>query len=118
MSASAIPGIERVLFTEAQIDARIRELAAEISRNYAGRTVKLVGVLKGSIFFLTALARHIEVPLKVDFLAISSFSNKSGSPGVVRIAKDLDESIEGADVLLLEDIVGTGFGLRYLVQSL
>jgi hypoxanthine phosphoribosyltransferase len=118
MSASAIPGIERVLFTEAQIDARIRELATEISRNYAGRTVKLVGVLKGSIFFLTALARHIDVPVKVDFLAISSFSNKSGSPGVVRIAKDLDESIEGEDVLLVEDIVDTGFTLRYLLQTL
>jgi hypoxanthine phosphoribosyltransferase len=118
MSAPAIPGIERVLFTEAQIDSRIRELAAQISRNYAGRTVKLVGVLKGSIFFLTALARHIEVPVKVDFLAISSFSNKSGSQGVVRIAKDLDESIEGEDVLLVEDIVDTGFTLRYLLQTL
>ena len=118
MSAQTIPGLERVLFTEAQIDARIRQLAAEISRNYAGRTVKLVGVLKGSIFFLTALARHIEAPVKVDFLAISSFSNKSGSPGVVRIAKDLDESIEGEDVLLVEDIVDTGFTLRYLLQTL
>jgi hypoxanthine phosphoribosyltransferase len=118
MSPPAVPGIERVLFTEAQIDARIRELAAEISRNYAGRTVKLVGVLKGSIFFLTALARHIEIPVKVDFLAISSFSNKSGSPGVVRIAKDLDESIEGEDVLLVEDIIDTGFTLRYLLQTL
>jgi hypoxanthine phosphoribosyltransferase len=118
MNPSAIPGIERVLFTEAQIDTRIRELAAEISRNYAGRTVKLVGVLKGSIFFLTALARLIDVPVKVDFLAISSFSNKSGSPGVVRIAKDLDESIEGEDVVLVEDIVDTGFTLRYLLQTL
>src|ERR1043166_8086851 len=118
MSAPAIPGIERVLFTEAQIDARIRELAAEISRNYAGRTVKLVGVLKGSTFFLTALARHIEIPVKVDFLAISSFSNKSGAPGVVRIAKDLDESIEGEDVILVEDIIDTGLTLRYLLQTL
>src|SRR5882724_6196891 len=113
-----IPGIERVLFTEEQIDARIREVAAEISRNYAGRTLKLVGVLKGSIFFLTALARHIEVPVKVDFLGISSFSNKTGSPGVVRIAKDLDESIEGEDVVLVEDIVDTGLTLRYLLQTL
>ena len=83
-----------------------------------GKTVKLIGVLKGSIFFLTALARHIEVPVKIDFLAISSFSNKSGAPGVVRIAKDLDESIEGEDVLLVEDIVDTGFTLRYLLQTL
>jgi hypoxanthine phosphoribosyltransferase len=118
VSALAIPGIERILFTEEQIDTRIRQLAAEISHAYEGRTVKLVGVLKGSIFFLTALARHIEVPVKIDFLGISSFSNKSGAPGVVRIAKDLDESIEGEDVLLVEDIVDTGFTLRYLLQTL
>jgi hypoxanthine phosphoribosyltransferase len=118
MSMPAIPGIDRVLFTEEQIDARIREVAAEISRHYEGRTLKLVGVLKGSIFFLTALARYVEIPIKIDFLAISSFSDRSGSPGVVRIAKDLDESIEGEDVLLVEDIVDTGFTLRYLLQTL
>ena len=112
------PGIERILFTEEQIDQRIRAVAAEISQRYAGRTITLIGVLKGSVFFLTALARYIEVPLKIDFLAISSFSNKSGSPGVVRIAKDLDESIEGDDVVLVEDIVDTGFTLRYLLQTL
>jgi hypoxanthine phosphoribosyltransferase len=118
MSAEQIPGLERILFTEEQIDGRIRELAKEISRNYQGKAIKLIGVLKGSIFFLTALARHIEVPVKIDFLGISSFSNKSGAPGVVRIAKDLDESIEGEDVLLVEDIVDTGFTLRYLLQTL
>jgi hypoxanthine phosphoribosyltransferase len=118
MTAAVPPGIERVLFTEEQIDARIREVAAEISHRYAGRPLKLIGVLKGSIFFLTALARHIQIPMTIDFLAISSFSNKSGSPGVVRIAKDLDESIEGEDVLLIEDIVDTGFTLRYLLQTL
>jgi hypoxanthine phosphoribosyltransferase len=118
MSTQLLPALERILFTEEQIDRRIRELAAEISRNYEGKTLKLVGVLKGSIFFLTALARHIEVPLKLDFLSISSFSNKSGAPGVVRIAKDLDEAIEGEDVLLVEDIVDTGFTLRYLLRTL
>ena len=118
MSTPAIPGIDRVLFTEEQIDARIREVAAEISRHYEARTLKLVGVLKGSIFFLTALARYLQIPIKIDFLAISSFSNRSGSPGVVRIAKDLDESIGGEDVLLVEDIVDTGFTLRYLLQTL
>src|SRR5215831_8483267 len=118
MSSAAIPGIDRVLFTEEQIEKRIQEVGAEISRNYAGRTVKLIGVLKGSVFFLTALARHIDSPLKIDFLGISSFSNKSGSSGAVRIAKDLDESIEGEDVLLVEDIVDTGFTLRYLLQTL
>ncbi len=118
MSTLPIPGLDRVLFTEQQIDERIREVAAEISQRYQGRTVKLIGVLKGSIFFMTALAKYIDVPLKIDFLAISSFSNKSGSPGVVRIAKDLDESIEGEDVILVEDIVDTGFTLRYLLQTL
>ena len=117
MSAT-IPGLERVLLTEEQIDRRIREVAADISRHYQGKTVKLVSVLKGSVFFLTALARHIEVPVKIDFLGISSFSNKNGAPGVVRIAKDLDDSIEGEDVLLVEDIVDTGFTLRYLLQTL
>jgi hypoxanthine phosphoribosyltransferase len=110
--------LERILFTEEQIDQRIRDVGAEISRHYQGKVVKLVGVLKGSVFFLTALARHIEVPLKIDFLGISSFSNKNGAPGVVRIAKDLDDSIEGEDVLLVEDIVDTGFTLRYLLQTL
>lgn len=118
MTPQLIPGIEKILFTEEQIDRRIRELAAEISQAYAGRTLKLIGVLKGSVFFLTTLARHLQVPVKVDFLAISSFSNRHGAPGVVRIAKDLDDSIEGEDVLLVEDIVDTGFTLRYLLQTL
>ena len=118
MTIPSIPGIDRVLFTEEQIDTRIREVGAEISRDYEGKTVKLIGVLKGSVFFLTALARRITVPVKVDFLAISSFSNRSGAPGLVRIAKDLDDSIEGEDVLLVEDIVDTGFTLRYLLQTL
>ena len=116
--SGALPAIERALFTEEQIDQRIRELAAEISRDYQRKTIKLIGVLKGSTFFLTALARHIEVPVKIDFLAISSFSNKTGAPGVVRIAKDLDDSIEGEDVLLVEDIIDTGLTLRYLLQTL
>jgi hypoxanthine phosphoribosyltransferase len=118
MSTALLPGLERILFTQEQIDQRIREVGAEISRHYQGKVVKLVGVLKGSVFFLTALARHIEVPVKIDFLGISSFSNKNGAPGVVRIAKDLDDSIEGEDVLLVEDIVDTGFTLRYLLQTM
>jgi len=118
MTTPMAPGMERVLFTEEQIAARIREVAASISHDYEGRTLKLIGVLKGSVFFLTELARHLEIPVKIDFLGISSFSNKSGAPGLVRIAKDLDDSIEGEDVLLVEDIVDTGFTLRYLLQTL
>jgi hypoxanthine phosphoribosyltransferase len=111
------PDIERVLFTEEQIAAKIREVAAGISTKYAGG-IKLIGVLKGSVFFLTALAREITVPVKIDFLAISSFTGGSRSPGMVRIAKDLDDPIAGEDVLLVEDIVDTGFTARYLLQTL
>jgi hypoxanthine phosphoribosyltransferase len=118
MSQPLPPGLEKILFTEEEIARRIREVAAEITRAYAGRTVKLIGVLKGSVFFLTELARRIEVPVKIDFLAISSFSNKNGAPGVVRIAKDLDDGIEGDDVLLVEDVIDTGLTLRYLLQTL
>lgn len=111
-------GVERILFTEEQIAQRIIELAAEISEHYKDKNLKLICVLKGSVFFMSELARRIRVPVKIDFLAISSFSNKSGAPGLVRIAKDLDDSIEGEDVLLVEDIVDTGFTLRYLLQTL
>ncbi len=112
-------GIERILFTEEQVAARIREVAAEIDEKYRGRDLKLIGVLKGSVFFLTALARAIELPVKIDFLSISSFGgSSSGPPGMVRIAKDLDEPIQDEDVLLIEDIVDTGFTTRYLLQTL
>src|SRR5207247_2558175 len=95
---------------------RIREVAAAISARYA--CVRLISVLKGSVFFLTALAQEITIPVKIDFLSISSYSKRRGAPGMVRIEKDLDESIEGEDVLLVEDIVDTGFTLRYLLQTL
>ncbi|HEY1756528.1 MAG TPA: hypoxanthine phosphoribosyltransferase [Bryobacteraceae bacterium] len=110
------PEIERVLFTEEQVFERISVVAGEISEKFRGRDLKLIGVLKGSVFFLTALARAISIPVKIDFLAISSFSG--GAPGMVRIAKDLDDPIEDEDVLLVEDIVDTGFTTRYLLQTL
>ncbi len=112
--------IERVLYTEEQVSTRIQEIAAEISARYAGRHLKLIGVLKGSVFFLTALARAITIPLKIDFLAISSFNGhaQGSTAGMVRIAKDLDDAIEDEDILLVEDIVDTGFTTRYLLQTL
>jgi hypoxanthine phosphoribosyltransferase len=114
------PGIERVLFTEQQVDARVREVAAEIDAKYRGHDLKLIGVLKGSVFFLCALARALQLPVKIDFLAISSFGGhaEGTQPGLVRVAKDLDHPIENEDVLLVEDIVDTGFTTRYLLQSL
>jgi hypoxanthine phosphoribosyltransferase len=117
-----MPAIERVLFTEEEINRRIEQVAAEISAEYKGRELKLVGVLKGSVFFLTALARELTVPVTVDFLGISSFRHTEpgaqAAPGMVRISKDLDESIEGEEVLLVEDIIDTGFTTRYLLQHL
>ena len=118
MAPATDPPIERILFTEEQINTRIREVAAEISSRYQGRPLKLIGVLKGSVFFLTALAQQITIPVKMDFLGISSFSTQNTSRGLVRISKDLDESIEGEDVLLVEDIIDTGFTTRYLTQTL
>ena len=107
--------VEKILFTEEQIAARVAAVAGEISGKYGGRDLKLVGVLKGSVFFLTALARAITIPVKIDFLAISSFG---AGQGMVRIEKDLDDPIQDQDVLLVEDIVDTGFTARYLLQTL
>jgi hypoxanthine phosphoribosyltransferase len=112
--------IERVLFTEEQVAARVNEVAAQISEKFRGRDLKLICVLKGSVFFLTALARAITIPVKIDFLAISAFDGRTNgsAPGMVRLAKDLDEPILDEDVLLVEDIVDTGFTTRYLLQTL
>ncbi len=117
---AAPENLERVLFTAEQVAARIAEVAAEISAKYEGRDLKLIGVLKGSVFFLTALARALTIPVKIDFLAISSFGGNSPgqTAGMVRIAKDLDDPIHDEDVLLVEDIVDTGFTTRYLLQTL
>ena len=117
MTEPAAPeNIERVLFTEQRVAERIREVGAAISEKFRGRELKLIGVLKGSVFFLTALARAIEIPVRIDFLAISTFGN--AAPGMVQIAKDLDDPIENEDVLLIEDIVDTGFTTRFLLQTL
>lgn len=109
------PPIERVLFTAEQVDARICEVALDVSSRYPDG-VKLAGVLKGSVFFLTALSRALTVPAKIDFLAISSFGGAQA--GMVRIAKDLDDPIEGEHVLLVEDIVDTGLTSRFLLRTL
>ncbi len=108
---------ETVLLDAETIGRRVAELGAEISRDYAGLEPILVGVLRGTIFFLADLIRHISIPITVDFLAISSYSPHS-SAGVVRITKDLDENIEGRHVLIVEDIIDTGLTLRYIVRTL
>ncbi len=110
--------LERILFTHEQIYERIQELANAISRDYEGRELMLVGVLKGAVFFLTHLAEALQVPVQVDFLGIASFSPGRALPGVVRISKDLDLDILDKDVLVVEDIVDTGLTLRYLLNIL
>ena len=108
--------VVEVLFTEEEIRTRVRDLAGQISADYAERQLVLVSILRGSVFFATDLARAIDLPLAMDFLSISSYGE--GSEGVVRITKDLEENIAGKDVLLLEDIIDTGFTLKYLLRTL
>jgi len=111
-------GIGEILVQRDELAHRVRELAEEISRDYAGRSLFLVGVLKGAVFFLSDLMRHIQVPCEVDFMAVSSYGSSTDSSGVVRILKDLDAPIDGRDVLIVEDIVDSGLTLSYLLRTL
>jgi hypoxanthine phosphoribosyltransferase len=101
-----------------ELQERVRELAAEITRDYAGREVLLLGVLKGAVFFVADLMRQVELPCELDFMAVSSYGSLTDSSGVVRILKDLDAPIEGKDVLIVEDIVDSGLTLNYLLRNL
>jgi hypoxanthine phosphoribosyltransferase len=112
------PDIKEVVLTEEQVRERVRELGAEISRDYAGRSVLLIAVLRGAALFMADLAREITVPVELDFMAVSSYGSATKSSGVVRILKDLDETIEGRDVLVVEDILDTGLTLKYLLKNL
>ncbi len=110
--------IGETLVSADDLEARVLELAAEISRDYAGKDLVLVGVLKGAVFFLSDLMRHLDVPVEVDFMAVASYGSATKSSGVVRILKDLDAAIEGRDVLIVEDIVDSGLTLQYLLRNL
>ena len=110
--------IGETLVTAEDLECRVSELAAEISRDYAGKDLVLVGVLKGAVFFLSDLMRQLEIPVEVDFMAVASYGSATKSSGVVRILKDLDASIEGRDVLIVEDIVDSGLTLSYLLRTL
>ncbi len=111
-------GVGEVLIEQVSLQNRIAELGVEISDDYAGRDLLLVGVLKGAVFFMADLMRHLTVPCEVDFMAISSYGAGTDSSGVVRILKDLDISIEGRNVLVVEDIIDSGLTLSYLLRNL
>lgn len=111
-------GIGETLVARDELQARVAHLGEEISRDYAGRELMLVGVLKGAVLFLADLMRHIDVPCEIDFMAVSSYGSQTDSSGVVRILKDLDAPIEGRDVLIVEDIIDSGLTLQYLMRNL
>jgi hypoxanthine phosphoribosyltransferase len=117
-SLSIEEGVGEILIGEQELQARIAELGVEISKDYAGHDLLLVGVLKGAVFFLADLMRELTVPCEIDFMAISSYGAGTDSSGVVRILKDLDINISGRDVLVVEDIIDSGLTLSYLMRSL
>jgi hypoxanthine phosphoribosyltransferase len=112
------PAIGEILVEADALTNRVRELGEEVSRDYQGRDLLMVGVLKGAVFFLSDLMRHVRVPCEVDFMAVASYGSSTDSSGVVRILKDLDIPIEGREVLIVEDIVDSGLTLSYLLRTL
>ncbi len=110
--------IAKVLITQEQIQDKVKELAAAISKDYRDKDLVVIGVLKGAVIFLGDLVKNIRVPLTLDFIAVSSYGDTTETSGVVRILKDLDENVEGKDVLIVEDIIDTGLTLSYLIGNL
>ncbi len=110
--------VGEVLVTREELTRRVSELGAEISRDYEGRDLVMVGVLKGAVIFIADLLRELTVPCEIDFMAVSSYGSSTDSSGVVRILKDLEASIEGRDVLIVEDIIDSGLTLQYLIRNL
>ncbi len=107
-----------VMISEEKVDARIAEIAEALDKEYAGKTIHMIGVLKGSVFFMCELAKKLNTPVTLDFMAVSSYGNGTSSSGIVKLIKDLDETIEGREVVLIEDIMDSGRTLSYLVKIL
>ena len=110
--------IKEVLIDEVRLQAEIKKLGEQLTKDYEGKDLVVIGVLKGSVVFMVDLMRHIELPLTIDFMSVSSYGNSTVSSGVVKILKDLDASIEGKDVLIVEDILDSGATLSYLINVL
>ena len=108
----------KVLLSEEEVDARIKQIAAQISRDYAGREIHLICVLKGGVFFTCELAKRLTIPVSLDFMSVSSYGSDTKSSGVVKIIKDLDEPLEGKNVIIVEDIIDSGRTLAYLIEVL
>ena len=108
----------KVMISEEDVDKRIEELGRQISEDYAGKTVHLLCILKGSVFFMCELAKRITVPVSMDFMSVGSYGDGTSSSGIVRIGKDLDEALEGKDVIVVEDIIDSGRTLYYLLDVL
>ncbi len=117
INGKKIDDLEIIISSE-QINTRVSEMAELISKDYSGKRPLLIGVLKGAVIFLSDLIRYLTIPVEIDFIAVSSYGNSTASSGVVRILKDLEQSIQGKDVLIVEDIVDTGLTLKYLVDNL
>ncbi len=117
INGKKIDDLEIIISSE-QINTRVREMAELISKDYSGKRPLLIGVLKGAVIFLSDLIRYLTITVEIDFIAVSSYGNSTASSGVVRILKDLEQSIQGKDVLIVEDIVDTGLTLNYLVDNL
>lgn len=110
--------IKQILLTQQQLQDKVNELGEQISKDYAGRTPLVICVLKGAIMFMSDLIKRIDVPIEIDFMAVSSYGNSTKSSGVVKIMKDLDLSVEGRDVLIVEDVIDSGLTLSYLIDVL
>ncbi|HEX2987689.1 MAG TPA: hypoxanthine phosphoribosyltransferase [Chloroflexota bacterium] len=110
--------VESVLISQEVLQKRIQELGRQLTEEYAGRNLLLLGVLKGAVVFLVDLARAIDLPLQMDFMAVSSYGSSTQSSGVVRILKDLDAAVDGRDILVVEDIIDTGLTLKYILENL
>lgn len=116
--ANLHPNIQKVLFSEKDIEGIVSRMGAEISRDYAGKDLVMIAVLRGAVVFMGDLMRKITVPLAIDFMAVSSYGDGTKSSGIVRIVKDLDTHIEGRDVLIVEDVLDSGLTLSYLMRNL
>ncbi|NLY77906.1 MAG: hypoxanthine phosphoribosyltransferase [Tissierellia bacterium] len=110
--------VKEILVTEEEIRQKVKELGQRITKDYQGKNLMLVGILKGAVMFLSDLAKNIKIPVLIDFMAVSSYGHSSESTGIVRIIKDLESSIEDKDILIVEDIIDTGLTLSYLTDNL